>query len=327
MATEGARITAAAANLRVDSFTAEVVTELRSAGVRVLLLKGPAVARWLYDRAGERPYVDADLLVAPGDRRRAERKLRRMGFTPEDWLAWLRRARAWKRSGPAIDLHTSLFGVTVPPSRAWAVLSRATETIEVGGVEMQALGLPARSLHAAIHVAQHPPSHGNWKSRADLERAIDRVSWPTWQEAARLAAELGAEAALAGGLRQIDGGTALAEALGVERAESAAVALSAADASSVALGFAELAAADSLRLRLALAFRLVLPPRSRMRARMVRAGRGADSLAAAYLIHLARIARAAPGGFLVWHRARRDTKATLEPSALPRRADRGGTQR
>jgi hypothetical protein len=130
-------------------------------------------------------------------------------------------------------------------------------------------------------------------------------SWPTLQGAARLATELGAEAALCGGLRQVEGGTELAERLGVADADSAEVALSADDASSVALGFAELAAADSTRLRLSLAFRLILPPRSLMRTRLTLAGRAEESLAWAYLRHLARIGWSAPRGFLDWQRARR----------------------
>jgi hypothetical protein len=196
--TDGARTAVAAANLRIDSFTAEVVTELRVAGVRILLLKGPGVARLLYDGAGERAYVDADLLVAPRDLRPAERTLRRMGFQAAEWLAWLRRARPWTRPDGTVDLHTSLFGITMPAAMAWEVLSRATETIEVGGMEMAVLAPPARVLHVATHVAQHPTSHGHWQARADLERAVTRVPLPTWQAAARLAAELGAEPALAG---------------------------------------------------------------------------------------------------------------------------------
>jgi hypothetical protein len=303
--TDGDRMAVAAANLRIDSFTAEIVTQLRGTGVRIVLLKGPGVARWLYDSAGERPYLDADLLVPPADLRRAERKLREMAFQPGEWRAWLRRAREWSRSDGTVDLHTSLFGITVAPQRAWEILSRTTETISVGGTEVQVLALPARALHVAIHVAQHPLSHGQAQARVDLERAIVRASWPTWQGAARLATELGAEAALCGGLRQVEGGTELAERLGVADADSAEVALSADDASSVALGFAELAAADSTRLRLSLAFRLILPPRSLMRTRLTLAGRAEESLAWAYLRHLARIGWSAPRGFLDWQRARR----------------------
>ena len=305
MGTDSARMAVAAANLRVDSLTAEVATELRAAGVQTVLLKGPAVARWLYDGAGERPYVDSDLLIAPGDLRRAERTLRRMDFQPGEWLAWLRRARPWTRADGTIDLHTSLFGVSVPSPRAWEILSRTTETMAVGGAEVQVLAQPARALHLAIHVAQHPLSHGHWQARVDLERAIVRASWPTWEGAGRLAAELDAEPALATGLRQVEGGAALAEALGVHTARSAEIALFAADASPVPLKFAEIAAADSIRLRLTLILRAIVPPPSLMRAWSPLAARGRGGLALAYLTRLARIPLKMPAAFSSWRRARR----------------------
>src|SRR4051812_37401731 len=52
--------------LRVDHATVEAVCALRERGVRPILLKGPAVAEWLYaGNPAQRPYNDADLLVAP----------------------------------------------------------------------------------------------------------------------------------------------------------------------------------------------------------------------------------------------------------------------
>ncbi|MEO6714059.1 MAG: nucleotidyltransferase family protein, partial [Mycobacteriales bacterium] len=58
---------AAASTLAVDRLTADVVRALRAEGVEPILLKGPSFARLLYSSSELRPYVDADLLVAPGD--------------------------------------------------------------------------------------------------------------------------------------------------------------------------------------------------------------------------------------------------------------------
>lgn len=296
---------AAVANLRVDSVTAEVVTALRAEGVRALVLKGPAVARWLYDGPGERTYIDSDLLVAPVDLRRAERALRRMGFRPGEWEAWLRKARPWSSARGTVDLHSSLFGLEVPAEQAWAVLSRSTETMSVGGAEVEVLALPARALHLATHVAQHPLSHGHAQSRTDLERAVASVPADTWAAAAHLARELGAEPAFAAGLRQVEGGNALVGALGVQDAGSPDVALHAADASWTALGFAQIAAADFARLRLALAARAVVPTRSSMRTYSPLANRGPAGLALAYVTRAVRLALGARAGFREWQRARR----------------------
>ena len=74
----GIRNTALA--LAVDAVTAEVVTALRDAGIRPLLLKGPSIAGWLYGDGAARPYGDSDLLVSPGSYRPAENALRALGF-------------------------------------------------------------------------------------------------------------------------------------------------------------------------------------------------------------------------------------------------------
>jgi len=58
-----ARHLAAALSLHLDAVTAEVVEAFRAVGVRTILLRGPAVGKWLYQEVGDRSYVDVDLLV------------------------------------------------------------------------------------------------------------------------------------------------------------------------------------------------------------------------------------------------------------------------
>ena len=299
---DDARVTRSLANLRVDAVTAESVGALGAAGVRTIVLKGPAVARWLYDEPGERAYRDSDLLVAPRDLRRAQRTLRALGFEPSREESWLRRARAWSRAGAVVDLHTSLFGVDVPAASVWANLSRDTERMEVGGRHVEILGEPARALHVAIHAAQHP-FHD--RSHEDLERAAARVPKATWEGAARLAAELHADAAMRAGLMRASGGDALAQALGLTAPPSAVVGLLAAKAPAPALGYAQIAAADSTRLRLALVLRAIAPRPSVMRQPPTLAQRGPLGLAAAYVSRWIRLARSAPADLRAWRRARR----------------------
>ena len=56
---------AAANALLLDLAAARASAALRDAGIRAILLKGPVIARWLYDDGSERNYGDVDLLVAP----------------------------------------------------------------------------------------------------------------------------------------------------------------------------------------------------------------------------------------------------------------------
>ena len=77
-----ARLLAAARTLGVDALAAETIEALRAAGVRSILLKGPALAGWLYGDGALREYGDCDLLVDPADTDRAAVVLRELGFRP-----------------------------------------------------------------------------------------------------------------------------------------------------------------------------------------------------------------------------------------------------
>src|SRR5207248_1785857 len=71
---------AVARSLLADVTTGEVTTAFRHANIRSVLLKGPTIARWLYEHVAMRPYVDSDLLIAVGDLDRAEEVLAALGF-------------------------------------------------------------------------------------------------------------------------------------------------------------------------------------------------------------------------------------------------------
>ena len=53
-----ARLAATGERLRIDAATAEVEERFELAGVHALLLKGPTIARWLYEDGAERSYLD-----------------------------------------------------------------------------------------------------------------------------------------------------------------------------------------------------------------------------------------------------------------------------
>jgi hypothetical protein len=67
--------------MAVDQVAAEVVSAFRREGIDTVLLKGPALARWLHPEGG-RSYGDTDLLVAPVDFPAAEAVLVRLSLDP-----------------------------------------------------------------------------------------------------------------------------------------------------------------------------------------------------------------------------------------------------
>ncbi len=299
-----------ARSLFLDRLAVEVGANLADAGVRALVLKGAAIATWLYDDGGTRPYGDADLLVSPSDFARAEGVLaevgfvlRRPGLSP---LEETDHGRMWGRQESTVDLHRSVWGVGVGPTRAWTVLTRDTEVLHVGGGDIEVLGLPARALHVALHAVQHGAEA---KPRQDLVRAGSRVSLDTWRQAAELARALEAEGAMAAGLR-LDPLTApLADELGLSYEVPLQVALRADGAPLCALGLARLVPNGGLRARGALAARLLIPTPERLRIRYPFAARGPAALSVAYVRRTVSLVVQARAAVVAVRRARKPVSA------------------
>ena len=197
-----------------DVVTAEAVEALRRAGVRSVVLKGPSIARWLYADGSPRPYGDSDLLVSPADLEPASRALESLGYALlfDDRTAPTADAHhlVWRREGsdPKIELHWRLAGVRAPSEMAWRRLSDGTERALLAGAEVEFLGMPARTLHLALHARQDGVERA--KPLEDLRRGVRLVDEDDWRAAAELAAALDAMDAFAAGLRTVPAGAALA---------------------------------------------------------------------------------------------------------------------
>jgi Uncharacterised nucleotidyltransferase len=298
-----------ARSLAIDARTGQVVEALRTAGIRPLLLKGPTIARWLYADGAARPYGDSDLLVAPNNFEAAIAVLERLGFENRSVpTAGSRPLHAYTfvadRDDATVDLHRSLVGVERSEEGAWGVLTRDTDVIRVGGVEVEALALTARALHVALHAAYDGPRMK--RPLEDLRRAIEILPEEAWEAVAQLADELGAKPALAQGLRSVPSGAALAERLGLPLSRSLRIALSASHSPPLALGFDWLHQLPTLRNKAVFVLHKAFPPASYMRTWSPVARRGVGGLTVAYVWRLAWLLWRAPSGFKAWRRARRD---------------------
>jgi hypothetical protein len=273
------RLVSAGVTLKLEAVTAEVVAALRDARIAAIVLKGAAASRWLYGEDA-RHSSDVDLLVAPSAFRPAEGVLASLGFTGAHGDE---HARDWRRArdGMVVDLHETIVGATVPQQRLWDELARETETVRMGGREVDILNPPGRALHVALHAAQHGVEVGS--AIEDLGRALERVPHEVWDGAAVLAARLHARPAFAAGLRLLPAGEAVAERLGLPVEISAEIALRARTPPPVALGFYQLATTHGFRNKAALVLEELAPPPSFMRARFPRAARTRPGLAAAYV--------------------------------------------
>jgi hypothetical protein len=216
------RAAGAEARGRIDVATLQVVGALRAAGVDALVLKGPAIAQWLYDPGEVRAYGDSDILAAPDRFASAGRAMAEAGFhihADEATHPEVReegRSQVWHRlpEDVWVDLQWRLPGVGLAPGRAWEILWAGHEEMDLGPGRVPVAGETARALHLTTAAAAADP--GARKPIIDLERAIARLQLPMWEAAARLGAELHALPAMRAGLMRAAGdGMDLARRLGV----------------------------------------------------------------------------------------------------------------
>jgi hypothetical protein len=294
----------------VDSLTAEVVDGLRESEVQSILLRGPAIARWLYEDETLRPYGDLDLLVAHRDLARAEKVIQALGFrelTVEGVLAHDRPtyAHTWVRAGDraAIDLHYTLLGVRLPVDEVWGAFAGETEVMPIGGTTVYILDPAGRAVVVTLHAAQHGVQTD--QPLDDLARALERLPAQVWDAASSLAARLEATAAFATGLRLLPAGDAVARRLGLPSERSIETTLRATTPPPMALGFEWLAQTSGGRARAALVAGKLFPSVTFMRAWSPLANRGPAGLALAYVWRPIWLALHAGPAFLAWRRARR----------------------
>lgn len=271
----------AAQTLVVDFVTSEVAAALADRGLECILLRGPAIARRLYDTAEARHYVDVDLLVPPERLGEAAATLVALGFAPlasDGDLDGHRpvHAREWQRRGVAVDLHRSVAGCTASDGVVWQAFSEHSEPIDVGGAEVRVPDANALALIVALHAAHNGPRMP--KPLADLRQALDRLDDATWEGAARLAERVGAMPAFAAGLRMLPEGAARAP----RAAATVEVSLRASGAPPLALGLDWLLRTPSVRDKAALVRHVLLPPRGALRTWRPLARHGRAGLIAAY---------------------------------------------
>jgi hypothetical protein len=309
MARVGARSGAAAAQranaiqtLAIDAASAEVVAAFAASGLRSVLLKGPAMARWLYDDPTERAYGDIDLLVDPSTFDQAEAVLRDVGFSRQIYPVAPHHTQ-WSRQGTpriTVELHRSLLFVRCPEARVWSALSREPAELEVAGTTVQIPRLQARLLVVALHAAVHGVGFDH--AIADLHRALQRATVAEWDGAAALASELDVIEPFAAALRFDPLGADVANSLLLPpiRREFALQLL---NAPPTGVGLERLFEANSTVDRLRLLARKFVPTREFMRNWQPLARRGAFGLVATYLWRPFWLVWKAPSGFRAWRRA------------------------
>lgn len=269
--------------LALEALAVEVTIAFERSGIASILLKGPAVIRWLYPATTDRYSVDVDLLVAPADLARAEATLAQLEFEPFEPRRDDKHARSWVRPRDAlpVDLHRSIVGVGVNDENAWEVLSGVTEQLEVCGATLSVLQAHGRALHLALHAAQETPDKE--QALRDLSRGLELLELKVWRQARVLAVQLDALPGLGAGLRLLPEGDTVARELQLPKRVTTEIALRAGGAPDLSLGLNRLLEMDGTTTRARYVASRAFPSPAAMRAWSSLARRGHFGLAVAYV--------------------------------------------
>jgi hypothetical protein len=297
-----------------DRVTAEVHQALADNGIPSVVLKGPAIANWIYDAREVRGYGDSDLLIPHTEWEHAGRVLASLGFqnylsTLEQPIAESHASDPWFRGGDDVDLHSTLYGLRVPLDAVWPVLGARTVPMRIGGADLPVLDEPARAMHVALHAAQHVEG----KAIHDLHKAMAQLPEGIWEQAAEVAARLDGLPAFVAGLRLDATGAALVDKMGLGRIHSTDTDLRI-KRIPLAESLNELLETPGWWARLHFAFREVVPRPAFLRWWLPLARRGRLGLTAAYLWRPLYIVLRAPAALRAVRAARRDD-ATTEPGS------------
>lgn len=317
-------MSASARALWLDANAARAIALLDRAGVRAILLKGRAIAEWLY-ADDVRGYADIDLLVDPARLDEALRVLSSAGFRHRlEGAARSEYGRfeleLFDRNGTCIDLHHSLIGVSAGPTVCWAVLSSHTDSLVVAGRSVTVLDLPARTMHLALHAAQNGAA--DVKAVADLERGLEHLPLDLWRQASAVAVDLGAGEAFSGGLHLTPRGRATALALGIGPPRDVAVLLRIASVPQEALQIQHLCAEGSVAAKARLVVRKLWPTSAYMRLETPTRVGGRAALLTARLRRAAGLPRRAVLAVRHWLLAREAAaQGDLRPLLTPVRRE------
>jgi hypothetical protein len=292
--------------LVLDAALAEVVSGLAARGLRAVLLKGPAIARWLYDDPLARRYGDIDLLVDPARLTEVEAAVAALGFARVQGAA--PHHAVWDRPGPVpvrLELHHTLYWARCTDAVVWSTLSCDTAELVIAGERVDVPSLPARLLVIALHAAQHGRDFTH--ALSDLDLALERVEPSAWRGAAELAERFGALEPFGGGLRLRPRGAQLADALGIPDTGSRELVLRLRTPPATAMGFERLVTAAGARRRVRLLASELVPSPGFMRLWQPMGRRGRLGLAVAYLWRPLWLLWKAPDGLRAWWAAQRRT--------------------
>jgi hypothetical protein len=175
----------------------EVLRTLDGMGIRVLVLKGAALALTVYRSFEDRPMGDIDLLVDPEHAVRAQDALVQLGWqtTSDEVLDEFYREhqhlpalRDPSGTGVQVEVHTELFFQGHPFAFPVAALWRDSRRVPFASAVATVPSADHVLLHLCLHFAwSHMAQHGAWRTFRDLHAiaAAGDIDWDAFCRTAR----------------------------------------------------------------------------------------------------------------------------------------------
>lgn len=164
---------------------AELLPELAAQQIPLILLKGAALAAWLYPTPALRPFGDLDVLIRQADISTVSGILRSHGYTPGQELAagfrdaYYSEMSFTRRTPPrtALDLHWNLF-VPLFYRRRMDVewFWRHTQALALDAQTILILDPTAQLVHLAVHASLNHQNSPRLIWLYDLALLLDRYS-------------------------------------------------------------------------------------------------------------------------------------------------------
>lgn len=169
---------------------ADIIAAFAQAGVRAVVLKGPALAQTVYPQPGWRAFRDLDLLCHPEDLSAANLTLRSLAYEPRPRKPTEQEQFHAVYSMPersvTVELHSDLLQLGLPTkcgADVWAQLHQ----FSVDGATAYMLNAEFQILHLCVHLHTHGYSRLVWFK--DLDLLLRRYgAMMDWRRVASLAA-------------------------------------------------------------------------------------------------------------------------------------------
>jgi hypothetical protein len=170
----------------------KILQELDGIGVRVMLLKGAALAATVYGSFTKRPMGDVDILVAPEDAARAWNHVRGLGWTLEyedgdafyDSFHHLPALVDPTALRLVLEIHRSMMPKPGPFDLDEAALWRDAEPVRLGTTTTWVPSQPHQLLHLSVHFAWSHMFRGIGRTVRDVAAVIAArpVDWDRFTE-------------------------------------------------------------------------------------------------------------------------------------------------